>query len=109
METQTPPALDYADAVTRWGISLDRRRCGVRLVVPPIPGWRHLSKGYLTFVVPLFAAVLVVSEMATTGGGMEILPVAGVYLFIALAILAHAWWRMRQRIVIDITRDDLAL
>ena len=41
------PLIPYADLPARWGVSIERSPTSVRVVVPPVPGWRHLHKGYV--------------------------------------------------------------
>src|SRR5690242_7734607 len=105
------PMLPYADAPSRWGISSQLRPGGLRIVIPPIRSWRHLPKAYLGLLFPAFMTAFPLAQMLTSPGSSrsDFLPPIIMHGTITLAIIAHALWRMRQRLVIDVTAAQVAV
>src|SRR5688572_12526807 len=61
------PILDYADVPNRWGVVCQFHDGMMRVVVPPLPSWRHLSKGFLVGGAVLAVVVVVISYNVVVG------------------------------------------
>src|SRR5690348_13629748 len=88
-----------------------RRMKPPTLADPPIRSWRHLPKAYLGVLFPAFMTAVPLAEMLTSPGSprSDFLPPIIMHGTITLAIIAHALWRMRQRLVIDVTASHVAV
>ena len=110
----TPPPtastlLPYADLPSRWGVTVERLPEGVRVVVPPVPGWRRLGAGF--FVGGAVLAVLLTIIVATSyrAGDWAALVINGILYGGGLVwVVLAARYRLRRRVVLEVTRDAVA-
>jgi len=103
-------SLDYADVVTRWGISCVREDGILRLVVPPVPSFRLLGRGYLIASIVLIAipSVMTVAYLIAPGGAWgAVLGNWIMYGGVLAIVLARARYRLSRRIVFEVTPEHL--
>lgn len=104
------PLLQYPDLPARWGIAIEEDRQRFRLVVPPVPGWRYLSRGYsiaLAVAVALLAVhVIAGARMSGAEWVTMIVPVAmdGAVIF---AVLVMAVSRLCRWLTFEVSADRL--
>src|SRR5687768_9073869 len=98
------PMLPYADLPARWGVSVERSDKLVRVVVPPVPGWRHLHKGYFIGFTLLAAYMLGNLVPAIRRGEFYmVLPTVATWGTALAFGVAAAVRRLRQRTVVEVT------
>lgn len=111
----TPPGAVISPAAASpaaSGIILHHTPAGLRLIASPALSWRHLSRWYLAAILPAAVSVWLGTDALALGGGKPepgLWPPVVEFACIALAIGGHAIWRLRHRLVIDVTRDELAV
>jgi hypothetical protein len=96
--------LSYADLPARWGIVCQQIPGGLRLIIPPVPSWRHLGARY--FISASIVAILLSDAVWRTSHARRSpdvfgLVVTGFALFMILLLAVH---RLTRRICIVI--DD---
>lgn len=108
----TKATLPYADLAGRWGVSVEYSTDRVRVVVPPVPSWRHLGKGFHIGIAVL-AAINVAWWVGAAVGRrvpLEVLvwncAIYGVPLLILLLIAAG---RLRRRTVIEVSAAEVSV
>src|SRR5260221_3749615 len=111
MPTSTIPIFKYADPAARWGVSSQRRPQGLRVVVPPVPGWRYLPRWYSVAgtAMTIFTFFPVTVAITNKLPIADVLPPIIIYGCIALFIFTCALWRLHERTIIDVTHDELAI
>jgi hypothetical protein len=102
--------LPYGDLPTRWGVTSEKHATGLRIVIPPVPGWRHRPKTYGLIVLPLYGLCATgfncIVDSSATDGALPALLMHGV---IVAGIVAEALWRLSRRTIIDVTAEELAI
>src|SRR5258708_24415404 len=111
MPASTIPIFKYADLAARWGVSSQRLPQGLRVVVPPVPGWRYLPRWYsvvctITTIFTLFPLAVTIAENRPV---TEVLPPIIMFGPTTLIILTLGLWRLHERTIIDVTHDELAI
>ena len=95
--------LPYADLPSRWGVSVEKLADGVRVVVPPVPGWRQLHAGF--FVGGAMLALFVAFGAYIAYQERDWTPLVGngiLYGGGLLWVILGAWHRLRRRVTIEI-------
>src|SRR5262245_11256992 len=109
---QTP--LPYADLPARWGVTVQRGAGLVRITVPPVPGWRFLSPGFL-FSIPLLAAIALAyfamtAYWAARGGDWAALIWPGAMNACTLLfVVVAATGRLRNRSIVEVDSARLTI
>lgn len=95
----------------QFGVSSQRAPWGLRIVVPPLPSWRHLPKGYFIAIAVLgFLTVFPLAEAIGLRQSDPVFVIPAVEFGIPTLVVAwYAACLVRRRVVIDVTRDDLAI
>jgi hypothetical protein len=105
----TPTPLPYADLPSRWGVSIERLPDGVRVVVPPVPGWRRLGAGFFVGGTMLAAFLMIIVATSYNARDWATLVFnALLYGGGLVCVVLAARYRLRRRIVLEITRDLVA-
>jgi hypothetical protein len=100
--------LPYADELTKYGIVLIRDGGRLRVIVPPVPGWRHLRRGYF-----IGAAILVALMLLYVAGAIAQREPAMVAFMIGiwgtplLILLMFALYRLYRRAIFDVNEHDV--
>lgn len=98
------PLLPYADLPARWGVAVERSPTSVRVVVPPVPGWRHLHKGFFIGFAAFGALLLAETASKWNVAGPQALWSALMSYGTALAFgVALAVQRLRRRTIIEVS------
>jgi hypothetical protein len=108
--TASPTTLAYADLPARWGVTVQRELSAVRIVVPPVPGWRFLPIG-LQIAIPLLTlitAACVWSFTIATDWSASLFN-TGLYGSVLLLVLAAAVHRLRNRYVLEVDSEKLTI
>src|SRR5262245_30617420 len=112
--TTAQTLLPYADLPARWGVAVQREADLVRISVPPVPGWRFLSLGFL-FSIPLLAAITLayfgtMTYWAVRGAEWAplIAPVA-MYGCALLFVVVAAVGRLRNRSIFEVDSARLTI
>ena len=103
------PLLPYADLPSRWGVTVERLPGGVRVVVPPVPGWRRLGAGFFVggALLAVFLTIIGASLYRASEWGplvFNAILYGGGLLWVVLA----ARYRLRRRIVLEVTRGTVS-
>jgi hypothetical protein len=102
----SPAVVPYADLPARWGVSVVRSPGAVRVVVPPVPSWRHLGGGFHASIAVLSAIVVcwlygcVVLDRVPPD---VLIPQVVTYTVPLAIVIAVAVMRLRRRIVVSVT------
>jgi hypothetical protein len=103
------PPLPYADLPSRWGVTVERLPDGVRVVVPPVPGWRRLGAGFFVggSILAVFLTIIVATSYSA--GDWAALVINGILYGGGLVwVVLAARYRLRRRVVLEVTRDTVA-
>ena len=104
------PLLAYADLPSRWGVAVQQLADGVRVVVPPCPGWRHLGTAF--HVGPAVLAFLVVAGALASFSTGDLAPLLGnmlVYGVALVCVVALAFDRLLRRLVFEVTANEVTV
>src|SRR3954462_9953679 len=101
-------SLDY------FGVRAETHDGVTRIHVPPLPGVRHLSRGYWWVLYPLALATglgvgAVRSSFAGSGDAPALAFPAIMYLAITLIVVALALQRLRRYVILQVGADELRL
>lgn len=107
----TPPVLDYADAYSC--IVIEQHAGGVRIVVPPLMGWRAIPKRWLllTVILVLFAFAPALGYFGASDY-RHVVPgfIFSGFVLVMLAFhVAGCFDLLRRRIIIDVNDRVLAV
>src|SRR5689334_8422089 len=114
----TTTVLPYADLPARWGVAVERDADRLRIVVPPIPGWRHLATGFhvsillLAAITAAYGAALVRALVRGPTRPDEIMAYsmgASVWGLPLLIVVAIAMQRLRSRAVLEVDSAHLII
>ncbi|HEX8521580.1 MAG TPA: hypothetical protein VF669_04930 [Tepidisphaeraceae bacterium] len=108
----TLKANDDLEQLTRAGVVVERTAAHVRVVVPPVAGWRSLPRGYLIAVVGLIAwmvlpAVSLLGDPQVQVG--DLLPALIMPMIALLLVLFAAHRRLVRRLVVHVDGERLIL
>src|SRR4051812_29417721 len=90
-------SLPYANAATKWGIEFERTDDAARIVLPPVPRIRNLSKGYLIGGPALLALVILYGSAGIRERDSGWLIGIGFWSAPLLILIAFAARRLRER------------
>lgn len=104
------PILNYADLPNQWGVVCHSSDLGVvRVIVPPLPSWRHLHKGFFIGGVVLAVLVAWISYEVIVRSHLEAIPsliACGAALFALALVAVH---RLRGRLAFELDSKQLVL
>src|SRR3954464_15058866 len=103
------PALPYADLPARYGVAVEPVGDGERVVVPPVPGWRHLHAGFHIAFVALGGVLALIGCISYASGEPTMLVGGCPYAVALVCVAGVALGRLCRRIVFDVTADQVRL
>lgn len=100
------PVISYPQTLTRWGVTYEKSDSHLSITVAPVPGWRHLPRGF-----PIGAAGLLGIIATYTFFLLQSPPPRNYWFLIGIGqftlpliiLLGTAWRRLKTRITITVT------
>jgi hypothetical protein len=103
------PVLPYTDLPARWGVIAKCGQDGVRIIIPPVPSWRQLHRGFFIGAAVLGAIVVTISINVIRTGDVGVIPAIAIYGIGLFFVILAAANRLTRRLIFQVNSGELSL